>query len=149
MSISIDVNQAEIKAIIGTFNKLSKKMNNLSEYWSQYARPILIEEIKEVFDTEGYGRWKAREDQTDPDPLLIDTRKLYNSWTKPGAPYNINRLSNKTFTWGTNLPYAKYHEYQGTTPKRSVIEPVTRSGGSKNFKRKLNQSFGKYLFKDL
>ena len=147
MAITIEISKPEVKAAIDKFNKLSKKMNNMSQYWEQYARPLIIEEVKEVFNTEGYGDWVPRKDRDNKRPLLIGTRRLYNSWTKPGADDNINKVGPKTFEWGTRVPYAKYHEYEGRTPKRSIVEPITKN--PRKLRRRLNQSLAKYLFKNL
>ena len=92
------------------FNIYIEKLSDLSDFYKEKVRPIIIAEAKRAFNTKGYGSWAPRRD-TLPHPLLKKTRKLYNSWTKPNAPGNISIYGKKRMTWGSNVFYGKFHEY--------------------------------------
>ena len=146
MAIETKVDPKLLKA----FDDYSKRVENLNNFWRQYALPLLQEEIKGVFESQGYSKWPPRK-MPAPHPLLRDTGKLYNSWTKSGAAGNITRISKKSLQFGTNIEYAKYHEY-GTSkmPARPIAKLVTQPqrGARRSLRRKVQESLYRYLTKD-
>ena len=138
----LEFSKREIKEAIKNFEEVRQRVEDLSDYYKNYARPLIIEEIKEVFETNNQGTWEPRKDN-EPHPLLRKTLLLYNSWTKVNAIGNINRITNSSLEWGTGLFYMKFLE-EGTS--RMVARPVrapviqTRREFRRSLKRKLNEA---------
>ena len=153
MPVKIDVAKLdkESREIVEKIWKVRRKINDLSTFWKRSVRPIIVNDVKRVFATDGFGRWKKREDQDETHPLLRDTLKLYNSWTKTSAEGNIYRVTEKTITWGTNLKYAKYHEYGEGREKRQVADLITKTqrGQHRSLQRKTGEALLRYVLKSL
>ena len=136
--------------LLKAFNDYADKVQNLSDFWRQKALPLIIDEIRGVFDTQGFGKWPDRKTAASH-PLLRDTGRLYNSWTKPGAAGNIHRITRDKIEFGTDIEYAKYHEYgTGHIPPRPIAKLVTqtRRGARKSLRRRVMESLARYLTKD-
>jgi phage gpG-like protein len=108
----IDDMQRRMKTFRPIFNDIR---SDLEEAWSKN------------FDTEGghYGGWNPLSPKYalwrgSPGPILIRTERLFNSVRSlHGAP---NDIKDDEAFFGTNVEYAKFHQY-GTTkmPKRPII----------------------------
>ena len=136
------------RRLIDKFLRLRKRMKDLSDYWNRRARPIIIADIKKVFDTDGHGRWQKRKDNKSH-PLLRLSEQLYRSWTKRGAPFNINIVTKNKLVWGTRVFYGIFHELgvpKKNLPKRSVKEPLLQGG---KLERRLSESLYRYLLKSI
>lgn len=89
-------------------------------FW--YARQVLQTANSANFTTGGLpsgSKWEPRT-RPYPWPLMIRTGKLMSSLTNLfGPPNNVDNTSAK---FGTNVEYAKFHQY-GTTkmPKRKIL----------------------------
>ena len=116
---SIRINP-QIKDAQRSLEKVKEVTRDLSPFWRGACREFLIRRFRRVFVTNGYGRWERRKDNL-PHHLLRKTRRMYRSYTRAGARDNINKVSEKEFVWGTETPYAHYHE---TGTERMVARPV-------------------------
>lgn len=54
--------------------------------------------------------------------ILRDTDRMFRSVTVKGAEGSIERVTDRTLSWGTDVPYAGYHQF-GTKriPRRAFI----------------------------
>ena len=87
-----------------------------------YARQVLQTANASNFTTGGLpsgSKWEPRT-RPYPWPLMIRTGKLMSSLTNLFGP--PNNVENTSATFGTNVEYAKFHQY-GTTkmPKRKIL----------------------------
>ena len=124
-----------ITNIVGTQRALS----NFRPFWEFLWEKYFIQEVKQVFDTEGGGKWPERTSGGDH-PLLrkspgIPLGRLYRSYTQRRLSSNITRFEEGRFEFGSNLPYARIHETGApkiNVPARPVIGTLTerlRGGG--------------------
>ena len=126
-------------------------MQDLSDFYKNHARPILIRDIDDIFQRGGSPRWSPRKPQTPPvtHPLLRRTGRLYNSLTKPGGE-NIFRVTKSNLVFGTSVPYARYLE-EGTKrmPARPILKTVasSRRGAQKSVRTLLRNELIAYLEK--
>ena len=107
--------------------KLAKLINNaddLSPAFHTIGR-MFRQSRKTIFQLRGAGGWardgrdlapatKARKirdprSRAKPYPILKYTGELEKSLTTVGHKHNVNIVTKKAFAFGTNLPYAKYH----------------------------------------
>ena len=78
-----------------------------------------------------YASWKST--RFPGAPTMVQTGKLFNSLTSQNAAFST--MTNTSLTLGTNVEYAKFHQY-GTTkmPKRKIVfEPA-------GFTKKVNEN---------
>lgn len=81
------------------------------------------------FDHDGYG-WPplaastvARKRQAGLDPRTLRARNvLYRSLTEPNAAMRIDDSRPDEFRFGTEVPYARFHEHGRGVPRRKLIE---------------------------
>jgi len=122
--------------LIADIRILEQKLADLSEFWQTFALPSLIAEVDQVFATEGYGVWdelnpiyEARKAIAYPgQPIMRLKDTLYESYTVENAPYSVQEIEPHSLMYGTDVPYAYFHEYGitppenwGELPQRSVI----------------------------
>lgn len=153
MPVKIDILKLDkdSRIIIEKIWKTRRKIKDLSPFWKRSARPLIVNDVKKVFATDGFGRWKKREDSDETHPLLRDTLKLYNSWTKVSAEGNIYQVNEKSITWGTNLKYAKYQEHGEGREKRQIATLIskTQRGQHRSLQRKVSEGLLRYVLKSL
>lgn len=93
----------EIAATVRDFRPLFNIIN----------REYIVQNLIEIFATDGYGSWQPTSRQN---PILRDTRRLYRSYTQPGSVDNISQQTLTRFTYGSSVPYARYHEFDDQNP---------------------------------
>lgn len=89
-------------------------LNDLTGLWRRFARTMAAIE-RDRFATEGHGDWPPlapstlieKEREGFPWFPLIRTGRLYESLTDAELAM---RMDPDTMTWGTDVPYAKYHQ---------------------------------------
>lgn len=104
------------RAALEDFGPLWDKLSDVMEKVEQ-----------DQFDSEGHGQWATLADSTlaekqrlgFPEQILVRTGDLKDSLTDPGRAASKQPFS---MTWGTDVPYAIYHQL-GTEkmPERQVI----------------------------
>lgn len=108
-----------------------RALENLVPLWERFERTLVSIE-QERFDTRGYGDWPALAASTlaqkaahgfplDP---LVRTGALRDSLTSFGHDQSASQKGPQQFVWGTSVPYAQYHQEDGTPrmPQRKVLE---------------------------
>lgn len=136
INIRVDTRQVQIE-----LDNVSNIFRNLKDegLWDHLLRRPLRPELNEVFRTDGYGTWVPRKDNL-PHPLLRKTRRLFRSLTRRNSPGNINRQSQRNWTWGTSIRYAQYHEQPErpfSIPRRAWFRTMLEQG---DFDRKVETS---------
>jgi phage gpG-like protein len=138
MSIDIDIDCDAMKTIqrLQGMELRSKSFRPLFEY----ARLELQRANAENFSLGGLPsgkRWKP-EEEPDPAPLMRESGNLFRSLTLLfGRP---NRVGDTSAEFGTNVEYAKFHQY-GTrkmASRKIVFEP-------RGFARDLGEKAAKYV----
>ena len=122
-----------LDSLIADLKKLEQKFADLSEFWQTFALPTLLQEAEEVFAQEPwpplnpvYERIKS---YTHPgQPILQRSGDLFRSLVSYNAPYAVREVEPESLTYGTDVPYAFYHEFGitpptnwGALPQRAVI----------------------------
>ena len=148
LDIDLESLDEDIRKAVEEWMKFAKRVEDLTEFWKKSVRPSIIYEVKQVFETDGWGSWAKRKDD-EPHPLLRKTGKLYNSWIKTGAPGNVFRFDKRWMEWGSSIPYGKYHEW-GTS--KMVERPIGRNilgsnRGGKTFESRLNKLITRYILR--
>ena len=110
--------------------------------WGRLLRRVVIEEIKQVFASDGRARWAPRRDNLSH-PLLRKSGRLYRSLTQVGGQDNINRQTRTRLEFGTDVPYADVHE-RGTSriPARPVIGLLAEDS---DFEKQLEREIDDYF----
>lgn len=123
--------------------RIKSVMKNLSGFHKKHTRPRLFKRADEVFASRGEGSWKPLHPITiakkGHSKILIDTGRLKKSYT--GGTEGIVRIEKNTITYGSKVPYARYHERGEGVPKRSVTEHVN----SRKFKGRITRDLNTYL----
>ena len=137
INIRVVVNDKEAQQ---TFTKIKRNVSDLRPFWRNVLRDYVKNEFLKVFRSNGRGMWAKT---TRPNPILRDTRRMVRSYTREGAPGNINRIERQSFVWGTSVPYAMYHE-TGTSrfPARPVAGLVITKRG---FQRQVGRLADEWL----
>ena len=122
--------------------ELASDLLDFRPLWSRLLDRVVIAEIKQVFASDGRGRWAPRSDNL-PHPLLRKSGRLYRSLTQVGGPDNINRQTRTRLEFGTDVPYADVHE-RGTSriPARPVIALLAEDS---DFERRLEREIDDYF----
>lgn len=108
-----------------SLTQINRDLDDLRPLWELIRREYVIPSIDNIFKTDGRGTWAPT---SRPNPILRDTRRLFKSYTIPGASGNINEVTRNRFRWGSNVPYAQYHEFPDRAPNlpvRAVVELLT------------------------
>ena len=92
-------------------NIISSSITDQRDYWYELVRDLLTPELIRVFETDGYGTWPPRADAL-PHPLLRLTYALYKSIID--TP--ITDFQSQSLSYGTDIPYAAYHESENVAP---------------------------------
>ncbi len=117
-----------------------RQLRDLRPLWDRFE-PIMSELERRQFDTQGEGAWPGLAESTlrqkaahgyPPDPL-VRTGALKDSLTDPGRAFTRGAMSAE---WGTNVPYAHYHQ-DGTTkmPQRQVIPDPIKADDRRKFEQ--------------
>ncbi len=119
LSISVSTKPVEKQ-----ISNLQSSISNFSWAWDDIITKILHPTIRQIFESDGRGRWPRRKDNL-PHPLLRKSGRLFASLTNTGHRDNINRQTATSLTYGTNVPYSSFHE-EGTSriPARSFLQPI-------------------------
>ena len=88
---------------------LQSLLNDFRSFWKETFQNYLINQLGRIFATGGYGTWP---ETSRPNPILIDTERLFQSYTTPGTANNVNQQYPKVFVFGSDVPYARYHEQE-------------------------------------
>jgi phage gpG-like protein len=124
MSLGVDIDiDVDIKEALLRLNTMKLRSKNFTPLF-MYAKKMLELANAENFTTGGLpvGGWAPRSDSksyTHP-PLVGPSGKLMRSLTSLFGPPNV--ITPRSATFGTNVEYAKFHQY-GTTkmPARKII----------------------------
>ena len=136
----------DIASLQKEFDKVRENMGKRREFFHKEAIPIIIDDVKEVFATDGIGKWLPRKDDL-PHPLLRKTLAMYKGWTMPGSPGNIMKATDMSLTYGVGGPQLTYPIYLETGTVKMVSRPVKRlvlqpqRGARRSLKRKLSERF--------
>lgn len=101
--------------------RIGNVISDPSPVWDRIIQRVLIPRIRETFLSDGFGRWPQRQDNL-PHPLLRKSGALYESLIRPGARGNVDIRTPHTLEYGTDIPYADFHEF-GTSriPSRPYL----------------------------
>ena len=99
-----------IRRAVTLLKGIEQRVQDLRPLFEIIRRDIIVERIRKLFISNGFGTWKRTKANH---PILRDTYALYHSYTELGAIGNVHRVSPNTLVWGSDLPYAEYHE-EGT-----------------------------------
>ena len=117
-----------IEFILRQAGAFRRGLLDLQPLWDDF-KPIMREIEEQQFATEGHGEWPPLADSTlrqkaalgyPPDPL-IRTRTLYDSLTDPSR---AAQTTPRSMVWGTDVPYAHYHQDGGSIAGRPPRRPV-------------------------
>lgn len=101
--------------------RASNALNDQRRLWDTVIDNVLRPRIREVFRSDGFGRWQPRVDNL-PHPLLRKSRRLYRSLVEDGAEGNVDRRSEHSLEYGTDVEYADTHEFgSGRVPARPYL----------------------------
>ena len=133
--LNIRVNSSNLNARI---TRLKRSLSNLSPFFQREGSRLVFDEIRDAFDSEGYGTWAplspsyaARKRQERPGKGILRYDDTYfRSATSPGGVGSIHVVSNRSLRIGVRSDaffggYPALHEH-GTArlPARPVFELV-------------------------
>lgn len=86
-------------------------LNDLTEFWNKWARPVVIQEIADIFVTEGRGTWaslspayKKWKERAYPGRTILRLKNLYfHAATIKGRKGNIFEADKDKMVWGVDL----------------------------------------------
>ena len=128
MPLNLKVELTGIRQARRELDRLNARVSNYAPFWRSVAIPIIKREIRETFNREGPG-WLPLAESTLKSrlfpglPILQQTGALMDSI----VDNPVIRISQNELTYGTNNPYAEYHEH-GTRfmPARPFLGPSLR-----------------------
>lgn len=104
----VGVRVSGIPQVRQVFNRVKREVQDLTPQWPILIEQLIKPELVNIFLTDGLGKWQPRKDNL-PHPLLRKSYNLFNSVTQNPVTIQLPSL----LTYGTNVPYAQYHE-EGT-----------------------------------
>lgn len=112
------------KALLRDFRQVSGQLED--DEWEEAHRMLMGFE-KELWASKGgsgaHGSWRPRKDPSRPGSLMSVTGRLKRSLTVPYHPNQIFEVSGDKIKFGTNVPYAQFHQQGGARlPQRRVID---------------------------
>ena len=121
--------------------RITNTLNDQSALWDTVISNVLRPRIREVFLSEGGGRWQPRQDNL-PHPLLRKSGTLFRSLVQPGAQGNVDIRSEHSLEYGTDIAYADYHEF-GTSriPARPYLQFAVENGLEGKLLREIDMWF--------
>lgn len=120
--------------LVDDLKAMEAELRSFIRFWRGYVLPYLLQEVDEVFDDQPWDPlhpWYAWQKAQDfpGQPILRRTDLLYHSLTQLNAPGSVQEFHDDVLVFGTDVPYAYYHEFGitppnnwGPLPKRSVFE---------------------------
>lgn len=132
----------DAREAIALINAMERSVVDLRPVWHRVVGPDFSKLMRERFDTNGRrgsatgAKWRSLSPVTvalrrrnghgryGPNAILRDTGRLYRSLVNPVGPDAIRINEPLSFTWGTSVPYAKYHETG--FPNRNVFRSIKR-----------------------
>jgi phage gpG-like protein len=127
---SIDI-QPPLGRLEETFTRLLGGVEDLTPLWEAFW-PILSHAEQDRFDSEGFGEWPPLAESTIrekerlgyPDTPLLRTGDLRDSLIDPAQA--VHDATARSFTWGSDVDYAVYHQdggsVEGRPPQRTVLD---------------------------
>lgn len=121
VSVDLSPPMGFIEAQTGRFRQA---LQDFSGLWVRFAKTMAAIEV-ERFATAGHGEWPPLAPATliekerlgfPPDPL-IRTGDLVESLTDAAR---AARMDPQSMSWGTDVPYAQYHQEGGTITRRTT-----------------------------
>ena len=115
-----------IEFILRQTGRFRRELENLIPLWERFK--VVMEDVERSrFDSEGHGDWPPLAESTrryrDGQPLLVQTGALRESLVNPGQAADTGPLR---MSWGTDVPYAHYHQDGGTIagrpPQRKILD---------------------------
>ena len=122
--------EVDFEPLYRTLRELRERADDVSPAWQKWGDEIVLEEAQQ-FALLGvrfgsawaalspkYARWKAL--HYPGKPIMRLTDRLMDSLTK--RPMGVERVSSKSAEFGTDVPYAHWHQ-DGTSkmPKREIM----------------------------
>ena len=106
-------------------DNIEQGLQDQTPLWRNLRDNYISGVITRIFRSNGRGTWRPTQRSN---AILRDTRALFRSYTQRGSPGNISQVRPNRFTWGSNLPYARFHE-EGTRrlPARPVVGLIVRN----------------------
>ena len=147
---AITFKTSKLKQFAENVIKDKEAVSELRPFWEFLWEKYIVGEIKEIFETDGYGTWPERTSGGSW-PLLrrsggFPRGRLYRSYTQVRLSSNINIRTDEKYEFGSALPYAPYHERDRKyVPARPVINLLyDRLGGGVGAGR-IEELFGQYF----
>ena len=113
--------RANLRSVDLFFKRIDAELEDLRPFWRILIDRVIIAEIREVFNSDGRGRWAPRVDSL-PHPLLRKSRRMFQSLTDTSHRDNINRQTATSLEFGSDVPYHIIHEEgRGRVPARPVL----------------------------
>ena len=136
MNFRVDIDGVEIST--RAFRSLDETISDWREVWPEvglYYFRAMTEQFESLGSrggtqwqplSEKYRQWKEK--RYPGKPVMIRTFRLLRSFSLGGsAPDQVQILEPLSYTVGSTVPYARYHQY-GTKrmPKRTLVAPTQR-----------------------
>ena len=90
--------------------RVGRVLNDPTPVWEPVIQRVLIPSIRETFLSEGDGRWARRVDNL-PHPVIAQVRDAVCVIDTSGCEGNVNIQSPNSLEYGTDIPYADFHEF--------------------------------------
>ena len=125
--------------LVADLEKFIQKLQNLSDFWRNYTLPSLFSAVDDIFWDEPWVPlnpiYEAQKSAISGGGILELTGRLRTSLTSMGAPESVQDIRADSLVYGTDVPYAFYHEFGitpptnwGSLPQRSVLGPLLDAG---------------------
>ena len=143
----------DINGVDAFLRELSQRLSNLTPFFNDFAAPLIIGELSEIFLTEGRGGWAdlspeyaERKAETHPGKTILRRDDNYiGAATSTSHPANIFETSPTEMTFGVDGSwfesrfgenYPERHELGLGVPQREVFGKLTETGElDANFQR--------------
>lgn len=122
--------------IVGGGEKVIRRLQHLGEKLADFRPlaamidPIFYGWMGERMDSEGRGSWEplspsyaaAKAARYPGKPILQASGAMYDGLTADRSKYSVHRITVDSGEWGTDAPYARYHQDgTGRMPQREII----------------------------
>ena len=149
--LTLTVTMPGLEPLTVGLTRLRTTISDWRPFWTQQFAPFLYRTWLEEFVLEGsntgdpwaqlspaYAQWKRIHGFGNS--ILVRSGAFKASMTSPDAPDSILRATSDALEIGTNVPYAKYHQF-GT--RRMPARPAMRV--NEPFMRVVGQSLQRYV----
>ena len=141
VSVGIHIEARGLNRALSGLDQVQRSLTDTSPLWDHVIENAVIPKLREVFRTNGYGRWPPRQDNL-PHPLLRKSFDLFNSLTDRAAPGHVERRTASSLEYGTDIPYADVHEFgAGPVPPRPYFQSAVDSGLENDVAREVDRYF--------